>query len=49
MQSDNVKRTYIIPDKLDVQIKIKAAKERVRPNDIVLRALEEYVMTKKKG
>jgi hypothetical protein len=48
MKSDNVKRTYIIPDKLDVEIKIKAAKERVRPDYIVLKALEKYVITKKK-
>jgi hypothetical protein len=48
MKSDNVKGTYIIPDVLDVEIKIKAARERIRPNDVVIGALEEYVLTKKK-
>lgn len=45
---NEVKRTYILPEQLDMEIKMKAVRDRVHPSDIIRLAVEQYLGLDKK-
>jgi|GEM_PF-5389787 len=47
---NDIKRTYFIPHSIDVDVKIRAAKDDVKQSDVVVKALELYLYSQdKKG
>jgi hypothetical protein len=45
----DIKRTYYLPEPLDMEIKVRAARDRVKPSDVVRAAIELYLGVDKKG
>jgi hypothetical protein len=39
----DIKRTYFLPPSIDVEVKVRAAREGVKQSDIVRMALERYL------
>ncbi|MGB6592216.1 MAG: hypothetical protein WBE68_11985 [Candidatus Nitrosopolaris sp.] len=46
---NDIKRTYYLPEPVDIEVKVRAARDRMRPSDVVRMALESYLGLEKKG
>jgi hypothetical protein len=40
---NDIKRTYYLPELIDMEVKVRAARDRMRPSDVVRMALESYL------